>query len=404
MANGNKVYHSCVDCGRDYPHDGRFFCDHCDGFIDVDYDYRNVEIVESDNPLIRYFDLLPVENPENLVWGGCGNTPCVHAKELGRFLRADNLYLKDETKNPTLSTKDRMASVVLSYFKDVGIREFVTSSTGNSSTSMAVGAKKTNSRLHIFAGADFLTRMNFEADKNVNVYSLENATFVQAFDVARQFAIKNGYFSERGFFNPGRREGLKLAFLEAVDQMDVKPDWYFQAVSSSMGVYGAYKGAVQYKSLGRLEKIPKFCCVQQETCSPMVAAWEEKSPVILEHHIFHKPTGIARAILRGNPSRTYPYMQAIIKKHGGEFVKVSEEEILSAQKLIVELEGIPACPNSACTIAALIKLLNQGVIDKDEVILVNITGSDRKQPEFPPYPTDAIVYKEEEWRKLLNES
>ena len=395
-----RIQHSCVKCGKKFAHAAIFFCDQCDGFVDVDYDLSRVDIREHENPLMRYFDLLPIANPQNLLWVDCGNTPCVHAAELGKALGIRRLYLKDETLNPTWTTKDRMASVVLSFFNEIGVREFVTSSTGNSSTSLAAGViKYPFFTLHLFVAADFLDRLNFRRAPNIKVYSLEGATFVEAFAEAGKFAAKNGILSERGFFNPARREGLKLAFLEAVDQMPVPPDWYFQAVSSAMGVYGAYKGAMQYVSLGRLKKVPKFCCVQQDLCSPMVNAWQEHSPVIRPHHIVHKPAGIARAILRGNPTRTYPYAYNIVKQCGGAFVLVTQDEIRQARTMIWELEGIPACANSACTIAALKKMLAAGSIDKEEVVLINITGRERDDTHLSLSPADVTVWPEDRWRR-----
>lgn len=381
--------HRCVKCEKEFPHAAVFFCDACDGFIDVDYDLSQVRLVDSENPLERYFDLLPVRDRSNLLWLGCGNTPCRHARELGRRLGLSRLYLKDETANPTWTTKDRMASVVLSFFCDVGVQEFVSSSTGNSSTSLAVGAQRfPEFRVHLFAASDFLDRLNFPATPNVLVYVLDGGTFVEAFQAAADFAKEHGLLSERGFFNVSRREGLKLAFLEAVDQLPAEPDWYFQAVSSAMGMYGAYRGAQQYQGLGRLSRLPRFCCVQQETCSPMVHAWRDRSPVIEPQHLVPHPTGIAKAILRGDPRRSYPAIYPIVKRTGGQFLSVNEPEILAAQELIHTLEGINACATSSCTVAAVDKLRRQGVIASDELVLLNITGRERTSPEFPPAPTN----------------
>jgi threonine synthase len=131
----------------------------------------------------------------------------------------------------------------------------------------------------------------------------------------------------------------------------------------------------------------------------MVKAWQEDSPVIQERHIFHRPAGIARAILRGNPTRTYPFIYPIVKRFGGEFVVVTQEEILAAQKMLWNLEGIAACANSACTLAALKKLLENGQIGKGEVVLANLTGRERDDSHFPYMPTNIITWKESQWRQ-----
>jgi len=145
--------------------------------------------------------------------------------------------------------------------------------------------------------------------------------------------------------------------------------------------------------------VPKFCCVQQDLCCPMVKAWQEQSPVIREHHIFQKPAGVARAILRGNPTRTYPYAYNIVNRWGGDFVMVTQSEIMEARTMIQDLEGIPACANSACTIAALKKMLSAGRIDKEEVVLANITGRERDETHFTLTPADVIVWPEDQWRR-----
>jgi threonine synthase len=94
--------------------------------------------------------------------------------------------------------------------------------------------------------------------------------------------------------------------MEATDQIPAPIDWYVQAVSSAMGVYGTYKGAKELLALGHISRLPRLLCVQQETCCPMVRAWQAGSETIRPQDIVHKPEGIAKAILRGDPSRAYP--------------------------------------------------------------------------------------------------
>jgi threonine synthase len=353
--------------------------------IDNRYDIARIRIGTETNPFLRFFDLLPVRDPANVCWMGDGNTPTVHAKRLGDLLGLRNLWLKDETKNPTNSTKDRMASAVLSYFKDLGVREFVCSSTGNSSTSLAKGVERfPGFKLHVFVGRDFLHRMNFDSSEQVKVYWVEDATFAEAHECAKVFAATTpGVTGERGFFNPGRREGLKLAFLEGVLDMPAAPQWYFQAASSGMGVYGTWRGAQQLFRMGRLRRLPRLACVQQDTCAPMVRSFRAGSAVTRPEDVVHEPVGIAEAILRGNPSATYPHLYRVVKESGGLFDSVSEAEIRDAQLMLHEFEGIEACPSAATTIAAVRRLHAQGVIGDDEVIFANLTGGVRMDTVTP---------------------
>lgn len=373
-----RVFHVCTGCGASFPHAFTTFCDRCGAMIDVEYDLSGVVLRESDDALVRYFDLLPLESGEHMVSYGGGPTPCRHAERLGREVGLPWLYIKDETVLPTGSTKDRMAAVVLSFLRECGITEFCTSSTGNSSTALAnLIGECPGLRMFLFSGDEFQHRVNFGESDQIVHFVMRGATFVEAFEHAAEFARRRGILSERGFFNPARREGLKLAFLEAVEQVPRSIDWYVQAVSSAMGVYGTCKGARELVALGRLAHPPRLLCVQQETCSPMARAFEEGSDAILPQHIVERPTGIASAILRGNPSRVYPIVRGIVIESGGTFATVSEAEIREARTMAEELEGLTPCFSSAAAIAGMSKLARRGAIAPDQTVLVNLTGRDR---------------------------
>jgi threonine synthase len=353
--------------------------------VDVDYDVSRVELRDDRNPLLRFFDLLPVRDESSLCWLGEGNTPTVHARALGKRFGLDRLYLKDETKNPTRSTKDRMASVVLSHFRDAGVSEFACSSTGNSSTSFAAGVERfSDFKLHVFVGRDFLHRMNFDSGERIKVYWVKDATFAEAHECARAFSQSNERVTgERGFFNPGRREGLKLAFLEGILDMGMAPAWYFQAVSSGMGVYGAWKGAQQFYQMGLLDRMPRLACVQQATCAPMVESWKARSAVVRPEDVVHEPVGIAEAILRGNPTNTYPHLYDVVRASRGTFVSVTDQEIREAQLMLQEVEGIEACEAAYTTIAAVRKMAAAGELWSDEPVFVNLTGAHRAETITP---------------------
>jgi threonine synthase len=168
-----------------------------------------------------------------------------------------------ETGLPTATTKDRMAAVALPYLYECGVREFTTSSTGNSSSAYARAITRIpDLRMHVFTAAAFRDRLSLSGGEQVVDVVLEDATFVEAFAAAGSFAQRHGLVSERGFFNPGRREGLKLAWLEAVDQIPREIDWYVQAISSAMGVYGVFNAAQQLRALGHRQRVPRLLCVQ----------------------------------------------------------------------------------------------------------------------------------------------
>lgn len=375
---GSKTVHRrCVSCRKPATEAFAAFCP-CGALIEAEYDLETAMLRKSPNSLARFFDILPVRDQENLLKWNTPYTPCVHAKSLGKLLGMPRLYLKDETVLPTGTTKDRMARVSAAYLWECGVRRFCTSSTGNSSTAYAHAITQfPEMKMCLFTAEDFGARVDYGAGNQVTPFVLRDATFVDAFNCASQFAKDFGLVSERGFFNPGRREGLKLAFLEATDQVPTTIDWYVQAVSSAMGVYGTYKGARELKAMGEIDRVPRLLCVQQETCSPMVHAFNEGSDVIKPHHVVHRPSGIAKAILRGDPSRAYPYVREYVVESGGTFTSVSETQIREARKMIEEHENISPCFSASAAFAGLTRLVRENKFPANDTVVVNLTGRDR---------------------------
>jgi threonine synthase len=373
----------CVQCGKSTESTFQPFCE-CGGMTDVEYDLGKVELHDSPNPYVRFADLLPIRTLHDRLPADARYTPTIHAVRLGARLGMPSLYLKNETALPTRTTKDRMAAVSLAYLAECGVRAFCTSSSGNSSTSYAYAIRAhPDMRLHLFTAESFLRRVQHADHAQVVHVGLRDASFVEAFEFAGTYAQQHGLSSERGFFNLGRREGLKLAFLEASEQVDAPIDWYVQAVSSAMGVYGNYKGAKELHRLKRVDRLPKLLCAQQESCAPMARAFAEGSATIQPHHIVRRPGGIAEAILRGDPTRAYPPVRAIVIESGGGFVSVSEDEIRDARRMVEELEGVSPCFSSSTAVAGLIKQVRSGAFPKQETVLVNLTGGDREDAPHP---------------------
>jgi threonine synthase len=351
--------------------------------IDVEYDLAAARLYDSANPYVRYFDLLPLEDPANVPPFEHPVTPTRHARRLGERLGLERLYLKDETVLPTRTTKDRMAAVVLSFLQETKVRRFATSSTGNSSTALARHIRHyPGCRMYVFSAEDFLERLQFAQSDQVVVFALRGASFAEAAETAAAFALRAGITSESGFFNPARREGLKLAFLEAAEAVPGTIDWYVQAVSSAMGVYGACKGAKELAAMGRISRPPRLLCVQQDTCCPMVKAFADGAEAIRPRDIVRQPRGIAHAILRGDPTREYPYVRRIVNESGGTMTAVSEDQIRRARRMVEELEGLSPCCTAATAVAGLAKMVEARVVAAGQTVLVNLTGADR--PASPP--------------------
>ena len=210
----------CVQCRRRFGEGFHTICDRCGGLVDVEYDLSNARLRDSADPYVRFADLLPIDAYDSAAARHGEYTPTIHALRLGKELGLRWLYLKNETVLPTGTTKDRMAVVALRYLHERGVRSFCTSSTGNSSSAYA-RAIRAHPGMHLvlFTPEAFLGRVHFTDHEQVTHFGLQGATFVEASEFAARFGRRRGFCVERGFFNPGRREGLKLAFLEASEQV-----------------------------------------------------------------------------------------------------------------------------------------------------------------------------------------
>ncbi len=374
---------SCVHCGWDTGPAFLLRCPRCAGALDPVLDLTGAARRDHHEPERAYLDFLPVVAEDLPDTGLSVATPCRPAPRLGAAIGVPGLWVKDESRQPTGTTKDRFAAVVTAVFRRFGIKEWVASSTGNSSTALARAVRRDGSvRAHFFCGRDFVADHRMEVDEHVSLTVVDGG-YAQASNTAQRFAADHGLTWEGGFFNWARREGLKLTYLEAYDAMRAaghEPDVVVQAISSGMGMMAAHKGATEYQRIGALTRTPRFVMVQQDTCAPMARAWHAGRAELTHADVVERPTGLARAILLGDGRVTYPYMRDIARDSGGAIVRVSQADLVQARTMLAELEGLDVCYSSAATIAALRAEAALGKITSHEVALANLTGRHRAAP------------------------
>ncbi|MDF2273528.1 pyridoxal-phosphate dependent enzyme [Streptomyces coacervatus] len=324
-----------------------------------------------------YFDLLPLTSRSFLDSGVTVQTPCRPAPRLGEAIGVPGLWLKDESRQPTRTTKDRLASVVTAVLRQFGVKEFVGSSTGNSSTALARAVRMDPTmRAHFFCGAEFVANHDIPYNSRTKL-TVVQGSYVDASAEARIFAAAQGLHFDAGFFNWARREGLKLAYLEALDAMDRTPDVVVQAVSSGMGMLAAHKGMREYLEIGELDRMPRFLMAQEESCAPAAKGWRNGRAELSDADRIEHPTGLATAILLGDGSPYYPYLHSIAAGTGGSIVSAAREDLITARRMLHTIEGIDVCYASAAAIAALRNEASAGRIRPDETVLVNLTGRSR---------------------------
>lgn len=198
---------------------------------------------------------------------------------------------------------------------------------------------------------------------------------------------------EGGFFSAPRRDGAKLAYLEAYAQIGEVPRWVVQCVSSGIGAFAAAKAAREFGAtsalLGGKAAMPRIVCVQEDTCAPMCRAFADGSRHIRQEHVVLDPTGLCRAAHLGDPSAGYPFLYDLIRLSKGMFVSVTGSAVRSARSLLRSTEGRDVCYSAAASIAGVERLLESGTIRQADSVLIMLTGGDRS---FRSEPTIAATF------------
>ncbi len=388
-------YLKCARCGKIYYYEDKpIVCDRNDlGRLDIYYDYEKLKefydrrYVES-KPLInqwKYFDLLPPKNPENIVTLNEGATPLIKSNRLAEKLGLRNLYLKDETRNPTASFKDRGMSVAVSVAKEFGYSKVVTASSGNAAAALAAYAAKAGMEVYAFvieqAGYGKVAQLLFYGAKVFRVRGLgaEDPTV----KLMRITYEKFGFYPSPSFgpFNPYQVEGPKTISYEVIEQLNWEvPDWVFVPVGAASLLTGVWKGFKDYLELGLIDRMPRLFAVQSTGNPPFVRAFKEnQDPFNIRP--WPKPHTIAWGLEDPYPWDGDAGLRAL-KETRGDADEVPDELILKAMNLLAKYEGIFAEPSGAASLAGLIKAIEDGKIDKDEVVVVLITGHGLKDPDI----------------------
>jgi threonine synthase len=376
------MYHlECIQCGTKYkPDEVIYTCRKCDGLLDVVYDYSQIHLTREDlnGPLSvwKYKALLPISRePITLKEGG---TPVYHIKNIGAQIGLKEAYAKHEGMNPSGSFKDRGMTVGVTKALELGMKSVACASTGNTSASLAVYGAKAGIPVIVLLpqGKVALGKVAQALMHGAKVISI-NGNFDDALRLVRELCIANGIYLLNSI-NPYRLEGQKTIGFEIVDFFNWEvPDRIILPVGNAGNITAIFKGLNEMKKLGIIDRIPMMTGIQAEGSAPIVKAIKSGAKAItVEEH----PETVATAIRIGDPVNAVKAPNAI-RSSGGTAETVTDEEILSAQKLLAMKEGIGVEPASAASVAGLIKLRKAGVIKKDERVVCVVTGHLLKDPE-----------------------
>ncbi|MSR77372.1 MAG: threonine synthase [Candidatus Omnitrophica bacterium] len=376
----------CRECGREYPKKALYVCEYCFGSLEANYDYDAIKksltrekIEKGPRSLWRYRDLLPIDG-EPTAGLNSGFTPLVRAKNLGEVLGVKELYIKDDSVcHPTCSFKDRVVAVALTRARELGFDTVACASTGNLANSVASNAALGGFKCYIFIPN------NLEQAKVIGtlVYGPNLVAVQGSYDDVNRLCAEVAAKYKWGFVNINLRtyysEGSKTLGFEIAEQLGWRaPQHIVIPAASGSLVTKIWKAFSELSKLGFLENElkTKIHCAQPEGCSPIATAIQAKAEIIKPV----KPNTIAKSLAIGNPADGY-YAKDVVLNTGGSAGIVSDDEIREGIKLLARTEGIFTETAGGVTVATAKKLIEQGVIPKNESIVITITGNGMKTQE-----------------------
>src|SRR6266481_3773423 len=376
----------CRECSRQYPKEAVHVCEFDFGPLEAAYDYEAIaqslsreKISSRAHSMWRYRELLPIEN-EPTVGLQVGFTPLVPARRLAQCLGVNELYVKNDTVNyPTLSFKDRVVAVALSRAKELGIGTVACASTGNLANSVAANAASAGLRSFVLIPADLEpSKILGSLVFGTNVIGIQGA-YDQVNRLCSEVAGKYHW----GFVNVNLRpyyaEGSKTMGFEIIEQLGWRlPRHTVVCMASGSLLTKIHKSYNEFSKLGLAEP-GEFSIygAQAAGCSPISTAIKNDTEVVRP---VSKPQTIAKSLSIGTPADGYYAIRAM-KQTGGTAEDCSDEEIISAIRLLAETEGIFAETAGGVTLACAQKLIANGAIPRDESIVLCITGHGLKTQE-----------------------
>ncbi len=374
----------CRECKSEYPIEPLNACEFCFGPLEVEYDYKSIAkavskktIENGPHSMWRYHDFLPVSR-EAAVDISTGYTPLIHAKNLGQKLGLDNLYIKNDSVNPTYSFKDRPVSVTTTKALEFEFEVLACVSTGNLMGSVAAHGAKAGMETMVFYPA------YLEQGKILGaaVYGPTMVAVEGTYDQANRFCSELADNHRWAFVNINMRpfyaEGSKTLGYEVAEQLGWKaPDHCVVPGASGELHTKIWKGLQEFADVGLIEKpSTRMHLAQAEGCSPIVEAYLQGSNQVIPV----KPNTIAKSLAIGNPAAG-PYSLEVLKETEGIGIAAYENTIIDGIRLLAETEGIFTETAGGVVISSLKRLVEQKKIKKDEVTVAYITGNGLKTME-----------------------
>jgi threonine synthase len=370
----------CRECNKEYEPTFKYICDECFGPLDVKYTFPSISsdlFKDREMTYWRYFELLPIEDKNNVVSIEAGMTPLVKAEKLGKELGLNNLYIKNDSVNPTFSFKDRPAGVAISKAKEFGLESVGCASTGNLASATAAHAAKANLPCYIFAPSDIETAKIAQALSYGAEYISVDGTYDDANRIASQIGDSKGV----GIVNINLRsyytEGSKTLAYEVAEQLDWNAPNHLVVPTGSGAMLNAIcKGFEELQTVSLVDDLTSMHIhsAQPHGCAPIVDAFKKNADKV---DPVEQPETVAKSLAIGDPGDGR-YVLKRLKQYNGIAEETNDKEILDAILLLAKTEGIFTEPAGGVSVSVLKKMVEQGKIDKDETTICYVTGNGLK--------------------------
>lgn len=329
--------------------------------------------------LWRYREVLPVVSDENIVTLGEGWTPLPHAKRLGALLGMPELFIKDESLNPTGAFKARGLCLAVSMAKELGVSKLAIPTAGNAGGAMAAYAAKAGLEAFVFMPFDTPAANRIECQQYGADVALVDGLITDCGAEVAKRKTAEGWFDVSTLKEPYRIEGKKTMGYELAEQFGWElPDVILYPTGGGTGLVGMWKAFDEMEAMGWIGKQrPRMVSVQAAGCAPIVRAFEngwDEAPEFENAHTAASGLRVPRAI--GDF-----IMLDILRKSGGTAVAVTDEEMIADTKVIGSTEGIFCAPEGSACLSALKKMLTDGRVKADERVVLFNTGAGGKYLE-----------------------
>ena len=384
-STGTTLIHlECSKCNAEYSKDSIYnLSDCCSLPLFPKYDYDKAReclkrrMLSDRNPnMWRYKEIMPVKYEENITTLGEGFTPLEPADSLGKMLGFSNLFLKNESMNPTGSFKDRGMSVAISKAKEFHLKNIAIPTAGNAGGATAAYTAKAGQEAFIFMPDDTPKAFQIECEQYGAHVEMIDGLISDCGKIVAERKEQEGWFDISTLKEPYRVEGKKTMGYELAEQLNWElPDVIIYPTGGGTGIVGMWKAFDEMEKLGWIGfHRPKMISVQSEGCAPIVRAFEQGKD---SADFFENPETSALGLRVPAAIGDFLILKAI-RESNGYALTVSDKELMDNVKMIGKHEGIFSAPEGGATVATLPKLLDLGVINSKDRIVLFITGSGLK--------------------------